>query len=177
MGRKKQRQAPRQPSRRTGRAGDGQATAGALRVGGHVTGRAVPPARMSARGHSRRLGPPLGWKGWAAEGRGRERRLRMRSGRSCARGRGHVTGEPARQDCRARALRATRLGQVPLRSRVRRGARRAFNNSPWSPSLALEEDAAAFLPSLRRAVMRSVETRRLLRLVSCLSLTATAMPM
>lgn len=92
MGRAKRRQERRQPSRRIVGAGDGQATAGALRVGGHVTGRAVPPARISARGHSERLRPPLEWKGRAAEGRGREGRLRMcsvrrgagpRDGRAC----------------------------------------------------------------------------------------------
>jgi hypothetical protein len=65
---------------------DRQATGGALRVGGHVTGRAVlPAARMNASGHrqSEMLRPPPGWKGGAAEGRGREReRLRMRRRRS-----------------------------------------------------------------------------------------------
>lgn len=60
-------------------------------MGGHVTGRAVRPARMSARGHSERLRPPLGWKRPAAEGRGREGRLRMCSVRSGGR-RGEVGG-------------------------------------------------------------------------------------
>lgn len=103
----------------------------------------------------------------------------MRGGRSCARAGlrdGGGAGEVGLSRMRT-PRHSPRPGSTAFSREERREARGAASTIPWLPSLALEEDVAASVPSLRWAAMRSIETHRLLRLVSRLSLMVTAMPM
>lgn len=140
MGREKRRQVPRQPSRRIVGAGDRQAIARELRVGGHVTGRAVPPARKSARGHSERLRPPLGREGWAAVGRGREAAARAQWEKRRPGGAKRQTGGLSGTVAHAHfaPLRSSRLVSAAGGEGVGE-ARGAASSIPSLPSPALED--------------------------------------